>query len=132
LTSFRDYYTIKYSKEVQIMISSSYDTPSYHKQLIKLYNDVNKSIYGFGTTETKIYFNDNLITFTVRHNRIPCLIALEKDYSAMKEWVDVSLMNVFKERFQKALADGLNITPQAILRDYDPKSLIAVTVVVLK
>ena len=113
------------------MNSASLNQPAFRKQLFELYNEVNKSIYGFGTTESKIFFNDNMITFTVRHNRVPCLIALENEYTPMKEWVDTSLMRVFKERFRDSLIRDLNLIPKAILRDYDPESLIAVTIVIL-
>lgn len=102
------------------------------KQLFEIYNDVNRSLYGFGTSESKIIFVDNMIIFNAQHNRVPCLMALEENYLALKETVDAAIMRVFKERLSRRLEEELQLRPKAVLRDYAFDSLIAVTVVVLE
>ena len=101
------------------------------KQLFSIYNTINKNVYGFGTNEAKILQADNLLIFHVQHNRIPCLQALEDDYALLKENVDAAIMAVFKQRLRKALKDEMGIEAKAVLRDYAPDTLIAVTTVVL-
>ena len=101
------------------------------KQLFEIYNEVNKAIYGFGTSESKVFFVDNMIIFSAHHNRVPCLMALEEKYMTLKESVDAAIMKVFKERLCRGLEEQLDLRPKAVLRDYAFDSLIAVTVVIL-
>ena len=105
-------------------------TAEEKKSLFKISNDVNKSIYGFGTNEAKIYTADNMIIFSVHHNRVPCLVALEEDNRTLKELVDSAIMKVFKERLAQEIEDLLQIHPIAFLRDYAYQQQIAITVVV--
>ena len=104
-------------------------TAEIKKSLFKIYNDVNKSIYGFGTNKAKIYAADNLIIFSVHHNRVPCLVALEEDNRALKELVDSAIMKVFKERLAQKIEELLQTHPTAVLRDYAYQRQIAITVV---
>ena len=101
------------------------------KQLFEIYNDVNKSVYGFGTSESKIFFVDNMIVFSAHHNRVPCLMALEDHYLTLKETVDAAIMKIFKEQLSQAMEERLGIRPKAVLRDYAYDCLVAVTVVIL-
>lgn len=105
--------------------------PATKKELFEIYNEVNKAVYGFGTSESKIFFEDNMIIFSAHHNRVPCLMALEDDYLVLKETVDAAIMKVFKERLSRRLEEVLHIRPKAVLRDYAFDCLIAITVVIL-
>ena len=102
------------------------------KHLFEIYNDINRSLYGFGTSESKIFVVDNMIIFSAQHNRVPCLMALEEKYLTLKESVDAALMKVFKDRLSRRLEEALQLRPKAVLRDYAFDSLIAITVVVLE
>ena len=102
------------------------------KHLFEIYNDINRSLYGFGTSESKIFFVDNMIIFNAQHNRVPCLMALEEKYLTLKETVDAAIMKVFKERLSQRLEEELHLHPKAVLRDYAFDSLIAITVVILE
>ena len=102
------------------------------KHLFEIYNDINRSLYGFGTSESKIFFVDNMIIFNAQHNRVPCLMALEEKYLTLKETVDAAIMKVFKERLSRRLEEELHLHPKAVLRDYAFASLIAITVVILE
>lgn len=107
-------------------------TPGTKKQLFEIYNDVNKAVYGFGTSESKIFFVENMIVFSAHHNRVPCLMALEEDYLPLKETVDAAIMKVFKDRLSRALEEELGLRTKAVLRDYAYNCLTAVTVVILE
>lgn len=108
------------------------NTPEMRKRLFETYNEVNKSIYGYGAIESKISFVDNLIIFNSRHNRVPILIAIEEKYGQLKQFVDYALFMEFKERFKESLLTNLDLPVKLILRDYDPNYLMAITVVVLR
>lgn len=113
-------------------MDSSAKGADFKKQLFRVYNDVNKDIYGSGVVELKISVNDDVIMFYTRHNRVQALRALEDRHSSLKQSVDYALYQEFKFRFGQQLRDRLGIFPKAILRDYDPGSLIAMTAVFLK
>ncbi len=102
------------------------------KQLFKLYNDVNKEIYGSGVVELKINITDDMIIFKTRHNRVPALQAIEANYAQLKQSVDQALFCEFKVRLRKQIEEKTNIRPQAMLRDYDSAFQTAITVVVIE
>ena len=104
---------------------------STKKELFEIYNQVNKEIYGYGTTELKIHFVDSMIVFSVHHKRVPCLLAIEEEYRTVKENADAAIMKVFKKELKKRLTGQLGLDVQCVLRDYDYASLTAVTVVML-
>ena len=103
----------------------------FKKQLFKVYNDINKEIYGFGVIELKINILDDMIVFITRHNRVHALVILEENYCQLKEAVDKALFTEFKSRLRKVLKENMGIDPQAILRDYDPDYKVAATIVML-
>jgi len=99
------------------------------KQLTRCYNETNKEIYGFGVTQLKVAANDGILSFYVKHQRVAALKALEARYELMKQAVDYALHTEFKIRFRKRLEEVLGLKASAILRDYDPITEWAVTVV---
>lgn len=102
------------------------------KQLFRIYNEVNKEIYGFGVVELKISITDDMILFKTRHNRVPALQAIEEHYAQLKQSVDQALFAEFKRRLKKQLEEKADIHPLAMLRDYDSAHQTAVTVAILK
>jgi len=106
-------------------------TNEVKKQLTRCYNEINKEIYGFGVTQLKIAEDDGIISFYVKHQRVTALKALEARYGLMKQAVDYALHSEFKIRFRRRLEE-LGLKAAAILRDYDPASEWAVTVVITK
>lgn len=102
------------------------------KSLFKIYNEVNKEIYGSGVIELRINITNEMIMFITRHNRVQALKTLEERYFHLKQSVDHALFQEFKIHLSAKLKDQLDIIPKAILRDYDPDSMIAVTIVFLK
>lgn len=101
------------------------------KQLFKIYNDINKEIYGYGVIELKINFSDGMIIFVTKHNRVPALIVLENRFSQLKQSVDQALFSEFKLMLKDRFMEKFNIEPLAMLRDYDSTYQIAMTVIVL-
>lgn len=101
------------------------------RSLFRIYNGVNKEVYGYGVTELKINFIDNLMIFMTRDNRVHTLEILEERYSLLKQNVDQALYAEFKLRLKDSLRKNMNLETVSIHRDYDSGSRIAVTVAVL-
>lgn len=104
----------------------------FKKQLFKIYNDINKQIYGYGVIELKISFTEDMIIFITKHNRVPALVALEQRYSQLKQTVDEALFTEFKRILKEVFTEKFNIEPLAMLRDYDSTYQIAMTAIVLR
>lgn len=114
------------------MQSTFSNDPELKKSLFRIYNDVNKEIYGSGVVELRVNITGEFIMFFTRHNRVQALKALEDRYFVLKQSVDHALFQEFKLRLGEKLKDQLGLRPSALLRDYDPDSRIAVTIVFLK
>lgn len=108
------------------------NTTDLRRILFKIYNGVNKEVYGYGVTELKINFIDNMILFLTKDNRVHTLEVLEERYALLKQNVDQALFSEFKIRLKGSLQKNMNIEAVSLHRDYDSSSRIAVTVVVLK
>jgi hypothetical protein len=117
---------------VENLLDASMDTIDFKKKLFQIYNETNKEIYGSGVIELKINVTHESIMFFTRHNRIQALKVLEKRYVVLKQSVDHALFQEFKLLLGKKLKERLELVPKVLLRDYDPGSKIAVTVVLLK
>lgn len=103
----------------------------YKRELFKLYNAVNKEIYGYGVTELKVSCMEDMIIFRTRHNRVHALQILEENYALLKQSVDQALFSEFKRMFHKELEEKMGLHVAGMLRDYDANIRIAVTVVIL-
>ena len=102
------------------------------KQLFRIYLDIMKDMYGYGTVEIKIQLNDDMIIFFAKSNRTPALKAIEEHYPDIKRMTDYALFSEFKTRLKKSLSEKLGIEALAMLRDYDPAYQVGVTVVILE
>ncbi|MDI3328771.1 MAG: DUF2294 domain-containing protein [Alicyclobacillaceae bacterium] len=111
---------------------ANYCQPEGRKTLARLYNEVNKEIYGFGVNQLKVEIDGNIITFLVKHQRVTALKALEERYPVLKQVIDFALYHEFKLRFKKKLEQEANLKVESILRDYDPASLWGCTLVILE
>lgn len=99
--------------------------------LFKIYNEVNREVYGYGVTELKINFIDNMLIFMSKDNRVHILEILEERYSLLKQNVDQALFTELKIRLKNSLRKNLNLETVSMHRDYDSGSRTAITVVVL-
>ncbi|RUS47081.1 Na-translocating system protein MpsC family protein [Cohnella sp. AR92] len=99
------------------------------KSLTRIYNEINKEIYGYGVTQIRISLDDGVISIYVKHQRVPALKSLEERYGQMKQAVDYALHSEFKLRFKPRVEEEFGLKAAAILRDYDPDTEWAVTVI---
>ncbi|MRN56417.1 DUF2294 family protein [Paenibacillus sp. LC-T2] len=101
------------------------------KKLSRCYNEVHKELYGVGVTQLKIdAVNETMIMFLVKHQRVTALRALEEHYPELKQSVDAALHQEFKRRIQKKLSEEMNLPVTGVLRDYDPQTAWACTLVI--
>lgn len=115
------------SLSITLLLSSN----EFKKKLSRCYNEVHKELYGVGVTQLKIEaVNDTMIMFLVKHQRVTALRALEEHYPELKQSVDAALHQEFKRRIQKKLSEEMNLSVTGVLRDYEPQTAWACTVVI--
>lgn len=111
------------------LFSEDHMSKEFRRELFRIYNDVNKDIYGFGVVSLRIVFVEDMIVFRTQHNRVRALQALEERDPGLKRAVDYALFLEFKKRFAEWLGRETDLDVTSILRDYDPETQTAVTVV---
>ncbi|MCL6456590.1 MAG: DUF2294 domain-containing protein [Gorillibacterium sp.] len=114
---------------ISLLLSSN----EHKKKMSRCYNEVHKEIYGVGVTQLRIEaVADGMIMFLVKHQRVVALRALEDHYTELKQSVDSALHHEFKLRFQKKLSEEMDLPIQGVLRDYDPASEWACTLIIME
>ncbi len=108
------------------------DNSEQKKLLSRVYNEVNKEIYGYGVNQLKITIEDNVILFLVKHQRVVALKALEMRHASTKMAVDHALHSEFKLRFRERVEAETALKVVSILRDYDPLTEWASTLVIVE
>lgn len=104
---------------------------SFKKSIFKIYNEINKEIYGYGVIELKVHILDDMVICIDKHNRVPALIKLEESNPKLKQSVDYALFVEFKNDIKKQIMEKYDIEPLALLRDYDCTYHVAMTTIVL-
>lgn len=112
-----------------IVFSDYHMSKEFRRKLFQLYNGVNQDLYGFGVMKLRIVFVEDMIVFRTKHNRVRALQALERCAPELKQSVDYALFSEFKRMFSLRLATETDLAVTSMLRDYDPKTETAVTVV---
>lgn len=103
------------------------------KKMSRCYNEVHKEIYGVGVTQLRIEAaSEGMLLFLVKHQRVAALRALEDHYGDLKQTVDAALHHEFKLRFQKRLAAEMDLPIKGVLRDYDPITEWACTLMIIE
>jgi hypothetical protein len=115
------------SLTVALLLSSN----DFKKRLARCYNEIHKELYGVGVTQLRIdAVNETMIIFMVKHQRVSILRAIEEHYPELKQSVDAALHQEFKRRIQKKLSEEMNLPVTGVLRDYDPHTAWACTVII--
>lgn len=111
---------------------SEFKESGLKKDLIRLYGEVNRSVYGYGINELKIHVYPNMIIILTKDKRVEALKSLETHYLQLKQSVDIALFSEFKLQFREAMRKELGLEPVALMRDFDADYQMAVTVVVFE
>jgi 5-carboxymethyl-2-hydroxymuconate isomerase len=112
-----------------MMFTDAHTSKEFRRELFKIYNAVNNDIYGYGVVSLRIVFVEDMIIFRVKHNRVHVLQVLEGREPFLKQSVDFALFLAFKECFAEKLRAETDLNVNCILRDYDPVTHTAITVV---
>ena len=100
------------------------------KSLIKIYGEVTKGIYGYGSNKLQVMLRPDTVIFFSSENRVAALKSLENDFLQIKQSVDNALFSEFKKRMRGKIKEELGLEPVALLRDFDAAYQLAVTVIV--
>lgn len=107
-------------------------TPGELKQeILRVYNAVNQGIAGVGVSRQRVDLLDDRILILAQHQRVKALAALDPTRRDITREVDVALLDEGKRRLAQEFRDKIGLAVRVILKDYDPSTEIAATVVVL-
>ena len=105
---------------------------SLRKDLAHLYNRVNQEIYGVGVKKQRIETFDDRVIIFAQHKRVQALHMLSKNFHHLTISVDSALIVEFKSLFKGQIEETLNLKVKTILKDYDPVTEEACTVIYIK
>ncbi|MFG1830854.1 hypothetical protein [Micromonospora chersina] len=107
-------------------------TPGDLKQeILRVYNAVNQGIAGVGVSRQRVDLVGDRILILAKHQRVKSLAALDSAHREITREVDVALLDEGKRRLAQELKDKIGLAVRVVLKDYDPSTEIAATVVVL-
>ena len=107
-------------------------TPGELKQeILRVYNAVNQGIAGVGVSRQRVDLLDDRILILAQHQRVKALATLDSAHRDITREVDVALLDEGKRRLAKEFKDKIGLPVRVVLKDYDPSTEIAATVVVL-
>ena len=108
------------------------NTVTLKKQLARLYNKVYQDMFGLGVRSQKIeLFKDKIIIFG-QHKRVPALDIISERFDELLHAIDAALVTEFKINFKREVERLLNARVIAVLKDYDPDTELACTVIYLE
>ncbi|MBO8169497.1 MAG: DUF2294 family protein [Thermoanaerobacteraceae bacterium] len=102
------------------------------QEIMKIYNSVNQKMFFTGVKRQRVDIVGNKIVILAEHQRIRALLCLDESDRQISRLVDVALLDKNKERLKTAIEENLNLKIKTILKDYDPVSEIAGTIIVLE
>ena len=111
---------------------STYFQNSLRKDLAHLYNRVNQEIYGVGVKKQRIETYEDRVIIFAQHKRVQALQMLSKNFHHLTISVDSALIVEFKSLFKGQIEETLNLKVKTILKDYDPVTEEACTIIYLK
>lgn len=96
-----------------------------------MYNSVNQGIAGVGVSRQRVDLLDDRILILAQHQRVKALATLDPARRDITREVDVALLDEGKRRLAQEFRDKIGLPVRVVLKDYDPSTEIAATVVVL-
>lgn len=102
------------------------------QEITKVYNSFNQDIFGIGVRSQRIEFLGDKILITAVHKRIPALKILDETHRLLTRTVDIHVIDANKQVLAEKIEEITGIPVVTILKDYDPYTEIAATVVILE
>jgi uncharacterized protein YbcI len=101
------------------------------QDILRLYNEINMSIFNSGVNRTKVDLVGNKILILSVNKRVPVLRLLDaKDRSATRK-IDALLFEHFKAEIRAALENAFQLNIVTILKDYDIETEYSGMIVIL-
>jgi hypothetical protein len=101
------------------------------QEIMRINNNVNITMFGTGLRKQRVSVIEDKIIISADHKRIPALAALDGKDRMTTRFIDVAILDEYKCRLKKELAEQINLTVKSVMKDYDPEHELAVTVIVL-
>lgn len=101
------------------------------QEIMRINNTLNMQMYGMGVRKQKVLFIDNVVVIIAQNKRIPALAALDQKDRLITRFIDVALLDQFKQKLKEQLNEKLGFHVSNVLKDYDPNSEVAVTTILL-
>ena len=99
-------------------------------EVIKAYNAVNQDMFVAGVSQQRAEIWGDKILIVAEHRRIPALAVLDAAEPIIAHLTDMVLIGESKRRLGRTLESVVGQKVVAVLKDYDPESTLAATVVV--
>jgi hypothetical protein len=120
-----------YSRRVADPSSGARTAGQLKQEILRIYNAVNQQISGVGVSRQRVDLLDDRILIVAEHQRVRALASLDDSQRDVTRAVDVALVDESKRRLAVELRDVLGLSVRVILKDYDPVTQLAATVVIL-
>lgn len=101
------------------------------QEILRLYNAVNQEMWRVGVRRQRVDVLGDRILIVAEHERVPALAVLDADHRPLTRMVDSTLIDENKRRLKEVLTDALGLEIQVVLKDYDPQTQLAATVILL-
>ena len=103
------------------------------QEITRINNSLNISMFGTGLRKQRIILVDgDKIIISADHKRIPVLAILDQKNRTATRFVDVMILDEYKQRLKQELITQLKLPVKSVLKDYDPLCELALTVIVLE
>lgn len=103
----------------------------FKRRVTQLYNSINQEMYGVGVRKQQIDVMEDKIVIYGEHKRVQGLTILKGRFDDLTIHVDAALIREFKTRLKEQIEKNFGLKVLTILKDYDPETELAVTVVYL-
>lgn len=108
------------------------DMGTLKQQVMKIYNTVNQEQYQIGVKRLRVDIIGRAIVIIAEHKRIPGLKCLDREHRHISRATDVALLDMNKAELHRQLEEQLGLPVKVVLKDYDPFTEVAGTIIVLK
>lgn len=106
-------------------------TSTLKREIIKIYNEVNQEMYAVGVRQQRVDLLGDKILIMAEHQRVTALRTLDETHRWLTRMVDAALLEEYKSRTAARIEALLGIGVRTVLKDYDPVTQMAGTVILL-
>lgn len=112
--------------------TSTQQLSNLKKDIAQLYNKINQEIYGVGVKKQRIEISHNKLLIFAQHKRVQALQTLSNKHLELTASVDAALIAEYKAKFKEQIELIFRLRVITILKDYDPITENACTIVYFK